>query len=241
MRTISLGYDGARGEASIPVPLPPPASPRSHVLCAKVLATKSSICSDLRFGFRTSKRQSPPIILRMAQFSPELWTPRIRYGSLNSSVSSGLRISDEMGSANPLGQARASAFEIAISRFDSCRPSQSFPHSARKRRENGAGIPAFAHSRASLNLRLVKFEGEIAESLRPRPRIFPFCEDYRRRLVRSRLPPRTAVKLALMRLRANTDSIWLPHYCRLLGGRGGSIGKEKETQTRPRSIGFGGP
>ena len=28
------------------------------------------------------------ILLRMAQFSPELWTPRIRYGSRNSSVSS---------------------------------------------------------------------------------------------------------------------------------------------------------
>jgi hypothetical protein len=35
------------------------------------------------------------------------------------------------GSATPLGQARASACEIAISRFDSFRPRHPFEHSAR--------------------------------------------------------------------------------------------------------------
>jgi hypothetical protein len=49
------------------------------------------------------------------------------------------------GSANPLGQARASAFEIAISRFDSCRPSQPFRPSAGlpRKSENGPEMPAF--------------------------------------------------------------------------------------------------
>jgi hypothetical protein len=49
------------------------------------------------------------------------------------------------GSATPLGQAGASDFEIAISRFDSFRPSHPFPRSARlpKRRENGPEILAF--------------------------------------------------------------------------------------------------
>jgi hypothetical protein len=37
--------------------------------------------------------------------------------------------------------------------------------------------------------RFAELEVKIAESLRPRPQIFLFCGDYRRRLVRSRLPP----------------------------------------------------
>ena len=88
-------------------------------------------------------------------------------------------------------------FPLGICESDPWKVSQPFPRSVRlpKRRENGAEIPAFAHSRATLDLRLVKFEGEIAERLRPCPRIFPFCGEYRRRLVRSRLLPRTAVKL----------------------------------------------
>ena len=47
----------------------------------------------------------------------------------------------------------------------------------------------FAHSISSPDSQFADLEVEIAESLRPCPRIFPFCGDYRRRLVRSRLPP----------------------------------------------------
>jgi hypothetical protein len=49
-------------------------------------------CQLFLIWSRTSRRQCPPILLRMAQFSPDLWTPRIPHGSRNSSVSSGLRI-----------------------------------------------------------------------------------------------------------------------------------------------------
>jgi hypothetical protein len=47
----------------------------------------------------------------------------------------------------------------------------------------------FAYSISSPDTRFARQEVEIAESLRPCPRIFPFCGDSRRRLVRSRLPP----------------------------------------------------
>jgi DNA methylase len=46
-----------------------------------------------------------------------------------------------------------------------------------------------AHSLPSLDSRVAGLEVEIAESLPPRPRIFPFDGDYRRRRVRSELPP----------------------------------------------------
>jgi len=49
----------------------------------------------------------------------------------------------------------------------------------------------FPHSISSLNAEFASLEVEITESLRPYPQIFPFCGDYRRRLVRSRLPPET--------------------------------------------------
>src|SRR5450631_1696797 len=91
---------------------------------------------------------------------------------------------------NPLGQARASAFEIVIgavpaaSATHSCvRPS--FPRDTRMGRKSRL----LAHSLPSLDSRVAGLEVEITESLRPRPRIFPFCGDYRRRLVRSLLPP----------------------------------------------------
>jgi len=55
----------------------------------------------------------------------------------------------------------------------------------------------FAHSLSSLDSRFAELEVEIAESLRPCPRIFPFCGDYRRRLAWSRLPPEgTSVETA---------------------------------------------
>lgn len=53
---------------------------------------------------------------------------------------------------------------------------------------NGPEIRAFRVLDSSRCSRFVDLEEEIAESLRP-CRKFPFCGDYRRRLVRSRLPP----------------------------------------------------
>ena len=47
----------------------------------------------------------------------------------------------------------------------------------------------FANSPLSPDSRSCEVEGEITESLRPNPQKFPFCGDYRRRLVRSALPP----------------------------------------------------
>jgi hypothetical protein len=47
----------------------------------------------------------------------------------------------------------------------------------------------FAHSLSSLDSRFAGHEAEIAKSLRPFRRIFPFWGDFRRRRVRSGLPP----------------------------------------------------
>jgi hypothetical protein len=59
--------------------------------------------------------------------------------------------SDEWGSVNPFGQARASAFEIAISRFDSYRPGHPFSRSARLPKKRGmAGNPGSSHIRFGL-------------------------------------------------------------------------------------------
>src|SRR4051794_39742453 len=53
-----------------------------------------------------------------------------------------------------------------------------------------AGKPGlFVHSVLSPDPRSGKVEGLIAESLRPQLQKLPFCGDYRRRLVRSPLPP----------------------------------------------------
>jgi hypothetical protein len=61
-----------------------------------------------------------------------------------------------------------------------------------------------AHSISSPYSRFAELEMEIAESLRPCPRIFPFCGDYQRRLVRSRLPPDELSRFrTLIRFRAN--------------------------------------
>jgi hypothetical protein len=79
-------YAGLRGEGSTPVPLPPPACPRPRVLRVNLRAIKPSNSSGLSFELRTPDRQSQPIVLRKARFSPKLWTPSIRYGSRNSNV-----------------------------------------------------------------------------------------------------------------------------------------------------------
>jgi len=75
--------------------------------------------------------------------------------------------------------------------FDTCRPSHAFQRSARlpKRPENGPEIPAFRAFALVSRLRFAELEAEIAENLRPFSRIFPFWGDYRRRRVRSGLPP----------------------------------------------------
>jgi hypothetical protein len=61
----------------------------------------------------------------------------------------------------------------------------------------------FAHSVSSPDSWCAKVEVQTAESLRPFPQISPFCGDYRRRLVRSALPPerpiRTTVKFRKLR------------------------------------------
>jgi len=73
-------------------------------------ANKPSNSSDFSFELRTPDRQSWPVVLRKARFSPKLWTPSIRYGSRNSNVWSDLRTSSERGFAASLGQGGASDF-----------------------------------------------------------------------------------------------------------------------------------
>src|SRR5438477_5162963 len=67
--------------------------------CVFSPANKPSNSSDFSFELRTPDRQSWPIVLRKARFSPKLWTPSIRYGFRNSNVWSDLRTSLERGSA----------------------------------------------------------------------------------------------------------------------------------------------
>jgi len=110
----------------MPVPLPPPALPNRCILRAILSAIKPSSSSDSSFKLRTPNRQSLVIFLRKSRFSPKLWTPQIWYGSRNSNVSKDLCFSTKTASAAPLGQARASDFQFAISRFESSRPSQAF-------------------------------------------------------------------------------------------------------------------
>jgi hypothetical protein len=63
-------------------------------------------------------------------------------------------------------------------------------------RLTGPEIPGFAHSTLSPDSRSLNLGGEIAKSLRPSPQKFPFCRDFRRRPVRTLLPPIVAVGLA---------------------------------------------
>jgi hypothetical protein len=90
------------------------------------------------------------------------------------------------GSANPLGQARASPFEIAISRFDSCRPSQAvrrvekLPLIVREMPANSGFLRIGYRSPGS---QFGHLQEENAESLRPNAGIFPFSGDRHRRRV----------------------------------------------------------
>jgi hypothetical protein len=73
-------------------------------------------------------------------------------------------------------------------RFESSRPSQASCVQPIRQRKPRVGRKSrhFVHSLLSLGSRFAEPEAEILE--RPCPRIFPFCGDYRRRLVRSPLP-----------------------------------------------------
>jgi hypothetical protein len=66
----------------------------SAQLCWQLSPVLAAI-SDL--SSRLLNRQSQLILLQMAHFSPEFWTPRIRYGSPNSSVSRGLGTLTKLG------------------------------------------------------------------------------------------------------------------------------------------------
>jgi hypothetical protein len=79
----------------------------------------------------------------------------------------------ECGGSNPPASARQSSVLPG------------FPRDAGMRRKSRL----FAHWLRSPDSRFAEEETEIPESLRPFPRIFPFCGDYRRRRVRSGLPP----------------------------------------------------
>jgi hypothetical protein len=89
-RSIAGNYAGLRREGWIPVPLPPPAWPGPHILCANLFAIKLSNSSNFSTEVRTSSRRRRLVLLRMAHFSPELWTLQVRYGSRSSNGSGGL-------------------------------------------------------------------------------------------------------------------------------------------------------
>jgi hypothetical protein len=104
VRPPPWAYDGVPGEGSIPVPLPPPDCPRLRILRVNSRAIKPCNSSDFSFELRTQDRQSRPIVLRKARFSPKLCTPSIRYGSRNSNFRSYLQTSAQRGLAASLGQ-----------------------------------------------------------------------------------------------------------------------------------------
>src|SRR5205823_1110995 len=82
-------------------------------------------------------------------------------------------------------------FEMGVWKFESSQVSQAVRRSARlpKERGNGPEIRAFRSFDFVSGSRFAALEAELVESLRPCPRIFPFCGDCRRRRVRSLLPP----------------------------------------------------
>jgi hypothetical protein len=68
MRVITRDYYGLRGEGSIPVPLPPSASPRATILCARmfanrpVLAAISDLSAVLQIGRDAHSSPNVPFI-----------------------------------------------------------------------------------------------------------------------------------------------------------------------------------
>jgi hypothetical protein len=120
VRWATLYHAGIRGEGSIPVPLPPPAS-RSRVFSARrcwqlspALATILIWVPDFQTAELVHSSPNGPILSRALDSADS-----VRFSKFE--CFQRLMNSMKWGSANPLGQARASAFEIAISRFDSCR------------------------------------------------------------------------------------------------------------------------
>ena len=93
-----------------------------------------------------------------------------------------------------LGRSQAVRQRILIPPFGGSIPPAPATHSGVRQSSRidariGPKSGLFARSPSSLNSRFGEPEGEFAESLRPYPQIFPFCGDYRRRPVRSSLPP----------------------------------------------------
>jgi hypothetical protein len=131
------------------------------------LAIKPNSSGDFSSELRTLDRQTRPIILRKARFSPKLWTPPIRYGSRNLNVLSYLSTSRERGSispsrgSNPPAAASHSAFQ-RISFFGS-----------RKARQWRAFLIV-----ESLQLRRFRiFSAKNPESLQPNSIKLPFSGD----------------------------------------------------------------
>jgi len=73
-------------------------------------------------------------------------------------------------------------------------------------RLTGPEIPAFRAFDFVSRLPISQSGSESAESLRPCPRKFPFCRDFRRRPVRSRLPPDHATLIVCDRENSSLSS-----------------------------------
>jgi hypothetical protein len=125
------------------------------------------------------------IILRKAHFSPKLWTPPIRYGSGNPKVFEGRMIFNEKRLCDSSRTGESIPFQFAISRWNPPTPARQSGAQGKCPGDAGKGRKSrlFAYSISSPDSQLADHEVEIAESLRPCPRIFPFCSDYRRKRV----------------------------------------------------------
>jgi hypothetical protein len=82
---------------------------RRRMLSARVCGViEPNSGTDFSCELWIPSRQGALVILRKAHLSPKLWTPQNRYGARISNVSRGFRTSIKIGSATPLGRARAS-------------------------------------------------------------------------------------------------------------------------------------
>jgi hypothetical protein len=94
-------------------------------------------------------------------------------------------------SVAPINAAFPGLLRVCVRGCESSRPSQPVLRLAIvcNLRLTGPEIPAFRVFDFVSRLPISHSGSEAAESLRPYRRKFPFCRDYRRRPVRSRLPP----------------------------------------------------